>query len=370
LFSSHVSGEFIPPVIRGQIEGIATLAVIFFAFLTGLHVNLRSFGGRLMHLSFLGLTTVAVPFILGAMAAIWVWYASPAAVGAQAGQLTFVFAVAIALSVTALPVLSAILHDLELLDDPIGQWSLGLAAMNDGILWLLVSILLTAGVNGSGPGDGVSSVLAILMSCAYVGFMYGFARRALARWFANRPVAVSTDALIVGATAFMLLSALVTEALGLHYLLGAFVAGTVLPGDIQSRITDRLEHVLTLMLSPFFFVATGLKVNLDSQMHDILPLFLILTAATMLGKYIGTVLPARLIGMGWKDSLALGSLMQAKGMMELAVLTILHDAGMISGLLFSALTLMTLVTTALSMTLTRAVLVFHERVITRRMPAE
>lgn len=353
LIPSDFSGAFIPPFMREQIEGIATLAVLFFAFLTGLHINVRSFQGQLGRFTFVGAGSVAVPFALGVVAAFWVWDMIPSAAGAQAQQLTFVLAVAIALSVTALPVLGAILRDLGLIDHQIGQWSLGLAAINDAALWLLIAMLLAMYAAAPVSGGDNSGLTTIVLAIVYVAFMYGVARPLLKRWLTESVYSLSTDALLVGATAFTLVSAFATEWLGVHFLLGAFVAGTVLPEATQKRVAERLEHVLVLLLSPFFFVATGLKVNLDAQSNEIMTLFLVLTTVTVVGKYLGTTVPAHLIGLQWRESFALGSLMQAKGMMELAVLTILFDAELISGALFSALTLMALVTTALSMSLTR-----------------
>jgi Kef-type K+ transport system membrane component KefB len=350
-FAPHLSDILLPPNIRTQVDGIATLAVLYFALLTGLHIDVENYRGKIGRFALIGIGSVAMPFALGGLAAAWIWQTIPAAM-TQHGEAAFLFSIATALSVTALPVLGAILRDLLLLERPLGQWSLGLAAMNDAALWLLVSLLLTT-YGSVAMASHYGSAISALCAAVYIGVMYGIVQPLLRRKFAAGEGAAPIDSLLVGVTAFTLISASITELLGFHYLFGAFIAGTVLPRRIRLQVVELIEHVMVLLLTPFFFISIGLKVNLNVDSHQFLTLFWILTGAAVIGKFIGTTLPSRFAGLSWRDSFALGSLMQAKGMMELAILTILLDAGLISQLIFSVLTLMALVTTALSMILTR-----------------
>jgi Kef-type K+ transport system membrane component KefB len=136
-------------------------------------------------------------------------------------------------------------------------------------------------------------------------------------------------------------------------MLGAFIAGVALPDVVRKATLDQIEHAIVFMLMPFFFISVGLKVDLDYFSFGFMDTFLLATAAATLGKFFGVAIPARMVGLSWRESFALGSLMQTKGMMELAVLSSLFDAGLISRMIFSALTLMAIFTTALAMPLTR-----------------
>jgi Kef-type K+ transport system membrane component KefB len=155
--------------------------------------------------------------------------------------------------------------------------------------------------------------------------------------------------LLVAVVAFALVSAAAASLAGLHEVLGAFIAGSVLPASIRERVLARLEHGVALLFAPFFFFAAGLKVQIDGSSVDFAALVGVTTAAAVAGKFVGTLLPARAAGLSWREGGAIASLVQAKGMMELAVLLILLDVGLISGTLYSALTVMALITTALAM---------------------
>jgi Kef-type K+ transport system membrane component KefB len=273
------------------------------------------------------------------------------------GPWGFILPMAIALSVTALPVLGAILREMGLVHQPIGQWSLGLAAINDAVLWLMVSGILA----GTGAGHvgilDMPPLLTLGAGLLYLAGMWVGVRPLLARVFQGERAGHHAESgVLVAVTAFAVLSAVATEVLGLHYLLGAFVAGAVLPGPIRALVLERIEHVTVLLLTPFFFLSIGLRVTLDFSSHAFVGVFILATVAAIAGKFVGTALPARGQGLSWRESLALGALMQSKGMMELAVLSIFVGAGLMSDTVFSALTAMTLVTTTLAMPLTRLIL--------------
>jgi len=162
---------------------------------------------------------------------------------------------------------------------------------------------------------------------------------------------------VVGALAIA--SAVVTEATGLHYIIGAFIAGAVTPIRLRKPILDRLQVPTFVFLTPFFFASTGLRIHIDPGSSVILEIFLASTVVSVLGILGGTAAAARFGGAPWPFAIALGSLLQSKGLVELIVLTILLDAGIVSANVFAALVLMGLVSTALAMPLTRLALT-HE----------
>ncbi|MBV9150552.1 MAG: cation:proton antiporter, partial [Alphaproteobacteria bacterium] len=147
-----------------------------------------------------------------------------------------------------------------------------------------------------------------------------------------------------------------TEAMGLHYILGAFVAGAIMPENLRKPILDRLHGLTLALLMPFFFTLTGLHTFIDLSSPAFLDVFAIATAVAVIGITGGTALAARLVGEPWPFALGLGALLQTKGLMELIVLTILLDAKIISPNVFAALIPMAVVSTALAMPLAKVFL--------------
>ena len=156
---------------------------------------------------------------------------------------------------------------------------------------------------------------------------------------------------VVGAVTIA--SALATEAMGLHYILGAFVAGVVTPEKLRKPLLDRLQVMTVALLMPFFFMSTGLRMLIDPASTAFLEIFVAATAVAVIGKIGGSAITARITGEAWQTALGLGALLQTKGLMEVIVLTILLDAGIISANVFAALILMAVVSTALAMPLAR-----------------
>jgi len=164
-------------------------------------------------------------------------------------------------------------------------------------------------------------------------------------------------------------SAVVTEFMGLHYLLGAFVAGMVTPHELRGPILERIQLMTVGVLMPFFFILTGLRTRIDFGSPALLEIFIVATAVAMAGKIGGTAVTARLVGEPWPTALALGTLMQTKGLMEVIVLTILLEGGIISQTVFSAMIVMAVVTTGLTMPFTRLALSRSAIAIPEKEPA-
>jgi Kef-type K+ transport system membrane component KefB len=156
-------------------------------------------------------------------------------------------------------------------------------------------------------------------------------------------------------------SAITTDLLGLHYIFGAFMAGALMPHELRQITLDRLQLVVLAILMPFFFMTTGLRTFVDLGSLGFIQIFLVTTVIGIIGKVGGTMLAARLVGERWDDAFTIGALVQSKGLMELVVLTVLLDLKIISPNAFSALTLMAVVTTLLTMPLARIGLRFADR---------
>ena len=148
-------------------------------------------------------------------------------------------------------------------------------------------------------------------------------------------------------------SALATDLMGLHFMIGAFLVGAIMPANLQKPILDRLQVMTIALLMPFFFTLTGMRTVIDLSSPALFQFFTIAIGVGAIGIIGGTAIAARLIGERWSFGLGLGSLLQAKGLTELIVLTVLLDAGIISPRIFSAMILMAVSSAALAMPLAR-----------------
>jgi Kef-type K+ transport system membrane component KefB len=344
------------PAALDPLSGIAWIGVLFFSFITGLHLDPGMIGGRGRAFASMAASSIVVPTVFGFLAGLWIAARYAAELGAQVGPTAFAMAVGICIGTTALPVLSAVLREMDLLASRIGQLALGIAAVNDMTLWLLLGALLTA-VTASGASTGAGMLADVLILLVYLAAMVTVVRPLFGRLIAARMRGGRLDdgALVI-VCGVIVASAMVTEATGMHYILGAFIAGAVMPHDVRRPILDRLQDMTIWVLMPFYFMLTGLRTSIDLGSPAFVEIFAVTTVLAVAGKVGGTALTARLTGEPWPVAFGLGALVQTKGLMEVIVLTILLDSRIISANVFSALVLMAVVSTALAMPLTRLAL--------------
>jgi Kef-type K+ transport system membrane component KefB len=264
-------------------------------------------------------------------------------------------AIGICAGMTALPVLGSLLREMDLLGSRIGQFALGIAGINDAALWVLLGALLT--VRAGHMAGGLVLLATLLSLPLYLFAMVRYVRPLLGRMIAARMRGEVVDERALAIVSVITIaSALATEAMGLHYIIGAFLTGAVMPENLRKPILERLQALTVVLLMPFFFALTGLRTVIALGSSAFLEIFLVATAVSTVGVVGGTAIATRLSGASWPFALGLGSLLQTKGLMELIVLTVLLDAGIISPNVFAALILMALVSTALAMPLARLVL--------------
>jgi Kef-type K+ transport system membrane component KefB len=331
-----------------RLSGLAWLAALTFTFLTGLHLDISELAKRGRSFINVGVSSVVTPLIFGTIIGVWAFGQFPELVGPKASRISFVLAIGVSVSATALPVLGAILRETGMIYRELGRLALGYAAFNDVMLWVLLIVLSTI---AGAPGSRVDGAIAIVpLTLVYFALMF-FLLRPLLAWLFERidgDEPNRTPKGIVLAVSTLLVSALVTEAMGLHYLIGAFTVGAIMPKSQRTSMIAAFEPVCLFLLLPFYFVVTGLKVVINMQSAHVALFFALSVLAAMGGKILGTTIPARISGLGWRDALQLGVLMQCKGFVEIVVLTVLQDGGLISNAAFSALILMAVVTTALT----------------------
>lgn len=329
--------------------------MLLFGFVTGLHLEADAFLGRGRSFALVAGASVAVPTAAGFLGGLWIAVQQPTELGGGIGPIEFAIAIGICIGVTALPVLGAILREMDLLGGRIGSYALGIAAVNDAALWLLLGALMTA-VPGATPGtpDVLVSVLGLPLYLASMLWLAApLMRRASAILLRGDRMG---DRAVAAVCAITLTSAIITQLLGLHYIFGAFVAGAVTPHELRKPLLDRLQVATVGLLMPFFFMLTGLRTQINLGSLDFLAILFVTTVLAIVGKLGGTAITARLVGESWATALTLGALVQTKGLMELIVLTILLDRGVIGTNVFSALVLMAVLTTMLAMPLARIAL--------------
>lgn len=336
-------GALFPADSVPRIGSVAQLAVVLYSFCTGMHLDTRELA-RTPGTGAIALTSFLVPLVIGAALAFplaaLVPGAMPAAMSTPAP--TFIAAIALLTTVTALPVLAALLKEMQLLHTPFGQRALGLAAVNDAGMWLGVALILIAVAPGAeGAALSVLPLFALLIAGA---------RFALTRTTAPDD-APGVQVLLC---AFAALAAGLSEIAGIGYVIGAFAAGVIVPARFRAALLARLEWPALFLLMPFFFMATGLRIDEDLLSPQLLGLVAVLTLTAMAGKMAGAAIGARFSGTGWRDGAAIGAALQTKGLMEVLVATILVDHGVIGEPLFAPLILMALACTVATAPMLRA----------------
>lgn len=331
-----------------RLSGISWLAAVTFTFVTGLRLDISEFRDKGRSFFGIGLSSVITPLVFGICVGAWMEHRAPELMGPNASSIGFALAIGLATSATALPVLGAILRDAGLIEREIGRLALGYAAMTDVLLWCLITALLSLTSASGTQANGTTSLL--LLTLVYFAVAFAVVRPLLARHFFG----LSDDAQvrpgdIVLVTSILLASALATEVIGLHYLIGAFTAGVIVPKPLRPSIIGIFEPLCVYVLLPFYFVLTGLKVTVGLDAGQTFELFVLSMLAAMAGKILGVAIPARLAGHRLRDAVQLGILLQSKGFVEIVILGIFLDTGLISGSAFSALILMAVVMTALTM---------------------
>jgi len=321
---------------------VANIGVVLFMFLVGLELDTRLLRGSAPATLGISHASIVAPFTLGSALALVLY---PRYSSSNVDFLVFALFIGVSMSVTAFPVLARILADRRLNATPLGATALACAAADDATAWCLLAVV--SGVASSQLGSA-GITLALVLGYVLVMFV---AVRPLAAWITKRadqrPGAVSPSmlALIFG---LLLLSAVATEAIGIHALFGAFLFGVLIPHDsrLAEHLRVRIEDLVSVLLLPIFFAFTGMRtrIGLVSTSADWLMCAAIVAVAT-LGKFGGTAIAARAAGLTRRDASALGILMNTRGLMELIVLNVGLDMGVLSPTLFAMLVLMALITT-------------------------
>lgn len=356
-----LSARLFPAASLGFLSSISQVGLLVFMFLVGLELNPRLLRGRGHTAVVTSHASIVVPFFLGALVSLRLY---PRLADASVTFTGFALFMGAAMSVTAFPVLARILAERGLMRTRVGTVAIACAAVDDVTAWCILAIVVAI---VRATGHALPPWVTAGGSAVYVVAMIFVVRRALAllerRYEKNGRVTQDMLGVIL---LVALMSAWATEALGVHALFGAFLAGAVMPkgeGFVHA-LTGKLEDVTVVLLLPLFFAFTGLRTRIGlvegAEMWGYCGLIVLVAVA---GKFGGSALAARLTGMSGREAAAIGALMNTRGLMELVILNIGLDIGVISPAVFAMMVLMALATTFMTSPLLE--LVYPARLIRR-----
>src|SRR3984957_2494629 len=320
---------------------ISQIGVVLYMFLVGVELDIELLRRRTQASVLISHTSIVVPFLLGSALALWL-YPSYAYGGVR--FTSFALFAGVAMSITAFPVLARILTDRGMQKSPTGVLALACAAANDVTAWCLLAFVVA--VTRAQPGK-IFSVLS--WTAAYILFVLFGAKHGMLWVARKRELEGQTSrGMFAAVCSAILLAAFATEWIGIHALFGAFLLGAMLPHDsaLARDLRAKCEDLVSVLLLPLFFAFTGLRTQiglLNSGREWIVCGVIILVAS--LGKFGGSYAAARVAGVEWREAASLGVLMNTRGLMELIVLNVGLDLGVLSPSLFAMFVVMALVTT-------------------------
>ena len=349
LFGSLAPGlhaQLFPPQSLPVLTGISEIGLVLFMFIVGAELRMPSgLAVQLRTSSWVGVFSVVLPFALGVAIAPWL---HPQLAPAGIAQLPFALFMGVSMSITAFPVMARILKEKGFASSEVGLLSLTSAAIADVLAWILLA-LVVALIAASSGWYGFARALGGLIVLGVVAFtVVRPAITSVLRRHASdgRPDSMVLALLLIVTFAF----AALTHWLQLHAVFGAFLFGLCLPRDdkLLETLVERLEHVAVIVLMPVFFALAGLNTSPDAFVGMGVSALLLILLVAIVGKIVGSAVGARLGGMPWRDSMAVGSLMNTRGLMELIVMKIGLDIGVIGREIFTMLMIMAVVTTLMT----------------------
>ncbi|MGH7565600.1 MAG: cation:proton antiporter [Gemmatimonadota bacterium] len=339
LLGPELSARILPPEAAPALGVVAQLGVILFMFLIGLELDLGFLRRRARTTVAISHAGIVVPFLLGAVLALGLY---PRLATEGVPFTTFALFLGVAMAMTAFPILARILTDQALERTPLGILALGVAAVGDVTAWCLLALVV-----GLARAEVGSGLLIAGGALAFIAVMVAVARPLLERLSRRGPEHLSEGA-VAAVFVALFASALVADRIGIHAIFGAFLLGAVIPhdGPVARFFERRMRVTVTVFLLPAFFAHTGMRTRIDlvsgAEAWAICGVIILLAT---LGKLGGVYVAGRAAGIRRRQAGALGALMNARGLMELIVLNIGLELGVISPTLFSMMVLMAIVTT-------------------------
>ncbi|MBC7533452.1 MAG: cation:proton antiporter [Oligoflexus sp.] len=342
-FLPELQATVFPKILNPSIDALAQIGIILFMFVIGIEFDTRKLKNKVGSSLVISHASIFVPLFMGVLMSFYIY---PIFAPASVPFPLFALFMGVSISVTAFPVLARIIKDLDIQNSPLAVITMGCAALDDVAAWCLLALITCV------AGKDLSLAWQMLgLSLAFAACMLIFVRPLLAKIAAHiedKGFKIESFTAIIF---MLLLAALATEAIGIHALFGAFFLGVLIPTDstLAQKLHLRLETLTTTLFLPLFFVYSGLKTDLSLLMEgSALTLTVLVTTVAILGKVGASGLSAYFTGIQARDSLALGILMNTRGLVELVVLNLGLELGLLSPLLFSVFVVMTLITTLMT----------------------
>jgi Kef-type K+ transport system membrane component KefB len=342
MYFPEYSAILFPVESLGNLQFLSQIGLILFMFVIGMELDLNALKNKANDAVIISHASIIIPFTLGTALAYMIYLQfAPANVE----FLSFALFLGIAMSITAFPVLARIVQERGIHKTRLGTIVITCAAADDITAWCILATVIAIVKAGS----FTSSLYIIALAVLYVFIMLKMVKPFLkhvgdlkdSRQSLSKPVvAIFLLTLIISSYA--------TEVIGIHALFGAFMAGAVMPENAKFRsiFIEKVEDVAVILLLPLFFVFTGLRTEIG-LINDpyLLKMTLIIILVAVAGKFLGSAVAAKFTGQSWRDSLTIGALMNTRGLMELVVLNIGYDLGVLTAEVFTMMVIMALVTT-------------------------
>ncbi|MCU0449223.1 MAG: cation:proton antiporter [Bernardetiaceae bacterium] len=344
-FFPEVTAWLFPAASLGQLQALSQVGLLLFMFTVGMELDVSVFRRQAQAAVIVSHASIVFPYFLGTGLAYFLYeaYAPP-----QVSFLAFGLFMGIAMSITAFPVLARIMQERGMTKTSLGALVVACAAADDVTAWCILAAVIAIVKAGS----ALNALGVILISAGYVAVMIYLVRPfldKLAQIYASKEnLNRNVIALLFG---LLLASAFVAEVIGIHALFGAFLAGAIIPHNLRFKeiLAEKIEDLSMVLLLPLFFVFTGLRTQiglLNSWNLWLTCGLVVLVAIT--GKFVGAAVAARMVGKTWTESFTIGALMNTRGLMELVVLNIGYDLGILTGEVFAIMVLMALITTMMT----------------------
>jgi len=335
-----IKGFIFPASVLPTLQTLGDIGLVLYMFSLGARLDTHLMLRQSRTAIITSISGILLPLLLGATLAFFLF---PSLAGPKTDLISFMLLVGTAMAITAFPVLARLLTEKNMLGTKIGTLALTCAAVDDVIAWCLLA-LVVAVIHSKGLP---SIVLTVGLSLLFIVCMLTVVRSLLA--YADRHIR-SKQLLVAFSIALLLLSAYCPNAIGIHPVFGAFLMGIILPRKpLFVELVRNIDQVNSVLFLPLFFVYSGLRtqVGLISSPWMWLICLLVLVIACV-GKIGGGTFAVRFMGESWRDSLSMGVLMNTRGLVELIVLNIGLDLGVLSPTLFAMLVIMALVTTMMA----------------------
>jgi len=342
LYFPEFFDSLFPAASLGNLKFLSQIGLILFMFVIGMELDLKALRNKANDAVVISHASIIFPFTLGIGLAYFI-YAQFAPDGIE--FMSFALFIGISMSITAFPVLARIVQERGIHKTKLGTIVITCAAADDITAWCILATVIAIVKAGS----FVSSLYVIALAITYVFLMLKVVRPFLERVGQLKNSRQSLSKPVVAIFLLTLIvSAYTTEIIGIHALFGAFMAGAIMPDNAKFRaiFIEKVEDVSVIILLPLFFVFTGLRTQIglinDPYLWKVTGLII---AVAVVGKFLGSAIAAKFVGQNWRDSLTIGALMNTRGLMELIVLNIGLDLGVLSPEIFTMMVIMALITT-------------------------